>query len=129
MTILRPIVAIAAAYALNLALNAGLARAGIVPGPVPHDNVRIISIIAVANLVVAMLAGFVAGWIAGRGRIFAAMLGLMAVYAIDGVRYGRHLIAIGQMPFSAAIITLLSISLVPIGAMLYANRAASRRSV
>jgi hypothetical protein len=127
MTALRIAGAIVIGYALNLVLNAALASAGIVPGPVPHDNIRILSIIAVANLLVAIAAGYVAAWIAGGRRILFAMLGLMAVYAADGIRAGRHLVAIGQLPFSSAIITLLCISFVPIGAMLYANRAAGKR--
>ena len=122
MTILRTIAAVVAAYALSVALNAALTYAGIVPSSVPHENIRLISIIAVSNLIVAIAGGYVAAAIAGRGRILFAMLGLMAVYAMDGIRIGRHLVASGQLPFSSAIITLLCVSFVPIGAMIRANR-------
>jgi len=123
MTIIRTIAAVLVAYAMNVALNAALTYAGIVPSSVPHENIRLISIIAVSNLIVAIAAGYVAAFVAGRGRVFFAMLGLMAVYAVDGIRIGRHLVAIGQLPFSSAIITLLCVSFVPIGAMIRAGHA------
>jgi hypothetical protein len=127
MAAARVVLGIAIGYALNLAVNYTLTQAGVVPGSVPHANIRIISTIAAANLAMAIIAGYVCATTAGRGRIFLATSGLMAAYAVGGIRAGRQLVASGQMPFSSAIITLLCISLVPIGAVLYANRAARPR--
>ena len=124
MSFIRVLLGVAAGYALNIALNYGLTQAGFVPGPDPHANIRIVSIIASANLVVAIVAGYLCAWTAGWGRIFFATLGLMGAYTAGGIRAGRQLVAAGQTPFSSAIITLLCVSLVPIGAVLYANLAA-----
>ena len=119
----RVLLGIAVGYGLKLAVNACLTWAGIVPGDLPHENIRIISIIAAANLVTALVASFVCAWIAGPGRVVPATGGLMVAFIIGGVREGRHLVAAGQLPFSSAIITLLCVSLVPIGGVLYANLA------
>lgn len=128
MRVGRVLLAIAAGYGLNVALNYGLTTAGLVPGPVPHENIRIVSIVVAATLIMAVVAGYLCAWIAGQGRIFVATIGLMSAYIVGGIRAGRHLVATGQMPFSSAIITLLCVSVVPIGAVLYANLSVRSRA-
>jgi hypothetical protein len=119
MNFYRTLLAVGAGYALNVVANYVLVHTGFVPGPVPHDNIRIMSVVAAVNLLTAVAAGWLCAQIAGRRSVFVATIGLMAAYFIGGVYTGRQMVAAGQLPFSLAVITLLCVGIAPIGAIVY----------
>ncbi len=120
---LRVIAAVAVSFLVSVALNAALERVGLDTGPIAHPNVHALATKFAASLVLAGLGGYLCARLAGIGRVLPATAGLMIAYVLMGLRSGRQLIAAGEAPFSSAILTLLCISVVPIGAALFASRA------
>jgi len=125
----RVVAAALIGYSLNFALDWALAAAGVSGGSDAHPKVQASALIIAAHLLVAGAAGVLCAVLAGPGRTFPATLLLMAIYVVAGVRAGRELAAAGHLPFSAAIVTLLCVSFLPIGAVVYANHVAKRRGL
>jgi hypothetical protein len=122
-SVLRVVAAVALSFLISVALNAALERAGLNIGPAAHPNVQALATKFAASLVIAGLVGYLCARLSGVGRVLPATAGLMVAYMLLGIRSGRQLIAAGEAPFSSAILTLLCISVVPVGAALFVSRA------
>lgn len=121
----RVIAAVALAYSLNLLLDLIVVHFGLTIGTDANPRIAASAWLFGARLIVAIIAGTACAIMAGQGRIMVATLLLMAVYALDGIRVGRAIVAAGHLPFSSAILSLLCVSFCPIGAIVYANRKAT----
>jgi hypothetical protein len=119
---LRVLVAITVSLSVSLALNSAIGLAGVNTGTAAHPRVHALAAIFAANIAMAGLAGYLCAWLAGGRRVLPATAGLMLAYLLLGLRTGRQLVAAGEPPFSSAIVTLLCVSVMPIGAALFVNR-------